>query len=108
MRNGGTATMVGELPQVDLEKQRDDAAADGGGPENVAEGQSQDLVEKVIEVVVVDCVNKGESQPERDSNSHEECRYMTISLFLFFFFCFTLLKQSLLAEIPAELLEWVW
>lgn len=92
--------MVGELPQVDLEKQRNDGAADGGGgPENAAEGQSQELVEKVIEVVVVDCVNKGESQPERDSNSHEECRYMTISFF-FFFPSFTLLKQSLLAEIP--------
>lgn len=67
--------MVGEFPDADIEKQQNGGAEDGGGvPENAAVGQSQDLVEKVIEVVVVDCANKGESLPERDANTHEECR----------------------------------
>ncbi|KAL1556439.1 E3 ubiquitin-protein ligase MARCHF2-like [Salvia divinorum] len=70
MRNGGTATMVGEFPDADIEKQQ----TGGGAPENAVVGQSQDLVEKVIDVVVVDCANKGESLPERDSNTLEECR----------------------------------
>ncbi|KAH6773994.1 RING/U-box superfamily protein [Perilla frutescens var. hirtella] len=74
MRNGGSATMVGEFPDFDIEKQQHDGAADGGGPENAAVAQSQDLVDKVIDVVIVDCANKGEPQPERDLNSHEECR----------------------------------
>ena len=67
--------MVGEFPDADIEKQQNG----GGVPENAAVGQSQDLAEKVIDVVVVDCANKGESLPERDSNTHEECRYVYIS-----------------------------
>lgn len=79
MRNGGTATMADEF---DIEKQRSDGAEDGGDglPENAAVGQSQDLVEKIIDVVVVDCSNKGEPQLETDSTAHEECRYISFSL----------------------------
>ncbi|KAL1568845.1 E3 ubiquitin-protein ligase MARCHF2-like isoform X2 [Salvia divinorum] len=72
MRNDGTATMVGEFPDADIEKQHK-----GGDEhrENAVVGQSQDLAKRVvIDVVVVDCTNIGESLPERDSNTHEECR----------------------------------
>ncbi|KAI3453285.1 hypothetical protein Pfo_009948 [Paulownia fortunei] len=76
MRNGGTATMAGEFSDSDIEKQRSDGAEDGGGGSagNAAVGQSQDLVEKIIDVVVVDSPNKGEPQLESNSTSHEECR----------------------------------
>ncbi|XP_042024051.1 E3 ubiquitin-protein ligase MARCHF9-like isoform X1 [Salvia splendens] len=38
-------------------------------------GQYQDLAKKVvIDVVVVDCASISQSLPERDSNTHEECR----------------------------------
>ncbi|KAL0283400.1 UNVERIFIED_CONTAM: hypothetical protein Sangu_2893000 [Sesamum angustifolium] len=76
MQNGGgAATMAGET-DTDIEKQRSDGGEDGSGlRENVAGGQSQDLVEKVIDVVVVvDCPDKGEPQLARNSTSHEECR----------------------------------
>ncbi|XP_047968026.1 E3 ubiquitin-protein ligase MARCHF3-like isoform X1 [Salvia hispanica] len=72
MRNGGTATMVGEFPDADVEKQQNGGDEDR---ENAAVGQSQDLAKKVvIDVVVVDCASIGQSLPERDSNTYEECR----------------------------------
>ncbi|KAK4423227.1 hypothetical protein Salat_1905500 [Sesamum alatum] len=75
MQNGGAATMAGET-DTDIEKQRSDGGEGGGGlRENTAGGQSIDLVEKVIDVVVVvDCPDKGEPQLARNSTSHEECR----------------------------------
>ncbi|KAK6146536.1 hypothetical protein DH2020_020421 [Rehmannia glutinosa] len=76
MRNGGTATMAGEFSDDDVEKQRRGGLEDGGAglAESGAVGQSNDLVEKIIDVVVVDCPNKSEPQLERSSTSHEECR----------------------------------
>ncbi|KAL3613754.1 hypothetical protein CASFOL_041828 [Castilleja foliolosa] len=67
MQNGGSATMSGEFPDDDIEKQ----LRDGGS----AVGQSDQLVEKTIDVVVVvDCPNKDEPQLDKSSASHEECR----------------------------------
>ncbi|GFP92544.1 hypothetical protein PHJA_001398600 [Phtheirospermum japonicum] len=78
MRNGGSATMVGESPDGDVEKQERgelDGGGGGGSAAGAAVGQSDDLVEKTIGVVVVvDCPNKGEPQLGRSSASHEECR----------------------------------
>ncbi|KAK6146542.1 hypothetical protein DH2020_020411 [Rehmannia glutinosa] len=81
MRNGGTATMAGEFSDDDVEKQRRGGLEDGGAglAESGAVGQSNDLVEKIIDVVVVDCPNKSEPQLERSSTSHEECRFISIT-----------------------------
>ncbi|KAL0446571.1 UNVERIFIED_CONTAM: hypothetical protein Slati_1785000 [Sesamum latifolium] len=76
MQNGGAAATMAAETDTDIEKQRSDGGEDGGGlRENIVGGQSQDLVEKVIDVVVVvDCPDKGEPQLARNSTSHEECR----------------------------------
>ena len=67
--------MVGEFPDADVEKQQNGGDEDR---ENAAVGQSQDLAKKVvIDVVVVDCASIGQSLPERDSNTYEECRYIS-------------------------------
>lgn len=71
--------MAAEAPDDDIEKQQNGMPA--AATENGAVAQSQELVDKVIEVVVVDCANKSVSQLERDSNSnsHEECRFISPS-----------------------------
>ncbi|KAL8520614.1 hypothetical protein ACS0TY_011233 [Phlomoides rotata] len=77
MRNDGVASVVGELPDTDIEKQQSDGTDGGGGghglAENAAVVRSEELVEKTIEVVI-DCPVKDEAQLQRDSNFHEECR----------------------------------
>ncbi|KAL6566230.1 hypothetical protein OROGR_001845 [Orobanche gracilis] len=60
MWNGRTASIAGEFSDDDVEKQRMREAEDG--------------VEKIIDVVVVDCPNKGEHQMESSPASQEECR----------------------------------
>ncbi|GER57881.1 RING/FYVE/PHD zinc finger superfamily protein [Striga asiatica] len=74
MRNGGCAAMPGEFSDDDVEKQRVNIVVGGALAKAASVGQSQDLVEKTIDLVVVDCANKGEPQLERSSTSHEECR----------------------------------
>ncbi|KAL6568877.1 hypothetical protein OROHE_003618 [Orobanche hederae] len=77
MWNGGTASIVGEFSDDDVEKQRRREADGGGGgglEKNAAVGQSEDSVEKIIDVVVVDCPDKGDHQMESSPASHEECR----------------------------------
>ncbi|PIN09539.1 hypothetical protein CDL12_17877 [Handroanthus impetiginosus] len=79
MPNGCTVTtaMSGESSNSDSEKQRSDVVEVHGGSlsEKAAVGQSEELVvERIIDVVVVECANKGEQQFEGNSTSHEECR----------------------------------
>ncbi|CAA0824205.1 RING/U-box superfamily protein, partial [Striga hermonthica] len=66
--------VAGEFSDDDVEKQRVNIVVGDGLAKAASVDESQDLVEKTIDLVVVDCANKGEPQLERSSTSHEECR----------------------------------
>lgn len=81
MRNDGAASGGGEFSETDIEKQQTDGGGGRDGHafvENAAVVRSEELVEKTIEVVI-DCPIKDEPQLQRDSTSHEECRYIGFS-----------------------------